>query len=84
MRPCAAFLAALGAWSAAMAQTASEETYEYDALGRLVKVARDGGGVAEYDYDPAGNRVEVSTTSGSAAGVVVVVPLNGFTVIPID
>jgi len=40
--------------------------YEYDALGRLVKVERQkaGGNVEEasYEYDDAGNRLEVEAT----------------------
>ena len=35
-------------------------TYEYDELGRLVKVTYDNGKYVEYVYDAAGNRTLVS------------------------
>ncbi|WP_326523591.1 RHS repeat domain-containing protein [Sphingomonas sp.] len=71
------------------AQAQDEEViYQYDALGRLVNASttngRNGGVVAGTSYDPAGNRT-TRTVSGvrPAARRVVVVPLNGFTVIPL-
>lgn len=51
--------------SIAAAQS-STKTYEYDALGRLVKVETVGGREndtrRDYEYDPAGNRLEVDST----------------------
>lgn len=73
-------------------------TYSYDALGRLVRSTNAGQSSTETTiaYDPAGNRTNYKVTgapnnggdAGSGAGVVksrrfVVVPLNGFTLIPI-
>lgn len=59
--------------------------YEYDALGRLVKVNNtDGpnkGTVTTYTLDKAGNRTNVKVEGAHPR--VVVVPLNGFTVIPL-
>jgi len=39
---------------------AVQETYEYDALGRLNKVYQDGAMKTQYDYDGAGNRTQVT------------------------
>ena len=67
-------------------------TYEYDALGRLTNATTSGGpsnGVSQtYDYDPAGNRTQ-QTVIGSSnpappPAAVIVIPLNGFTIIPIQ
>ena len=44
---------------AASALLAAEQTYDYDALGRLVR-STGGGNVVEYRYDAAGNLLEVS------------------------
>jgi len=69
------------------AANATETTnYQYDALGRLTNVAHQNGpanGVQTvYTLDAAGNRTNVTVTG--AGSMVVVVPLNGFTVIPIQ
>lgn len=79
-------LAASAASLIPIAASASETvTYGYDAKGRLIQVSHTGsvnnGLTATYTYDPADNRTSV-TTSGATARVVVV-PLNGFTVIPV-
>lgn len=71
---------AICAQSAAATETI---TYKYDALGRLVQVSRSGssnnGVTAKYTYDAADNRTNVTVTRP----IFVVVPLNGYTVIPI-
>ncbi|MEE9433900.1 MAG: RHS repeat domain-containing protein [Sphingorhabdus sp.] len=50
----------------ASAQAAETATYEYDALGRLVKTTKSGGPASgtqkTTDYDPAGNRTSKTTT----------------------
>lgn len=59
--------------------------YSYDVHGRLIQVSRSGtvnnGAQTVYQHDNADNRTRVTITH--AASRVVVVPLNGFTVIPI-
>ena len=59
---------------------------EYDALGRLTNVTRESGPnsgtTAVYTYDAASNRTNV-TVSGARKRIVVV-PLNGFTIIPLN
>lgn len=71
---------------AAGAASASETiNYNYDAKGRLISASHTGsannGLIATYAYDAADNRAQVNTTGATPR--VVVVPLNGFTVIPI-
>jgi hypothetical protein len=60
-------------------------TYKYDALGRLEKVATTGGPNNDvqttYKFDKADNREQVTIVNAKSR--VVVVPLNGLTVIPI-
>lgn len=66
-------------------------TYEYDALGRLIEMTTNGGandGLGTvYEYDAAGNRkrVEVTGSDGTPGGPsrIIVLPINGFLVIPI-
>jgi YD repeat-containing protein len=71
-------------------RAAESVTYTYDALGRLVTTMRSGGpasGVnAATDYDPAGNRKTVTVSGASTSSPpmkVIVVPLNGYTIIPL-
>lgn len=73
----------------AAAQTS--QALVYDALGRLVEVrTMPGSGTTQasrYAYDAAGNRTMRLVTGGGAgqgaASRIIVVPLNGFTIIPI-
>lgn len=66
-------------------------TYTYDAQGRVTQASSAGsvnnGLMTVYTYDLAGNRTNVTVTnspnnSPPVAGAIVV-PLNGFTVIPL-
>ena len=91
-------LAALSATAPVSAQTQS--SYQYDALGRLVGSTNATGSstvVTTIGYDAAGNRKvytvngapDGSGDPGSGASVpnvrrFIVIPLNGFTVIPIN
>ena len=67
------------------ARAASTTTYTYDALGRLVQTNTSGtindGVQVKSTYDPADNRKTYQVT-GSVTKVIVV-PLNGMTVIPV-
>lgn len=60
-------------------------TYTYDALGRLVQANTSGtvnnGAQMVTSYNPADNRVTYQVTGSSSK--VVVVPINGLTVIPV-
>lgn len=77
-------LAAIGAQH--HAQATSTTTYSYDALGRLVQASTTGtvnnGVQMSITYDPADNRTTYQVTG--ATNKVVVVPLNGLTVIPVQ
>jgi YD repeat-containing protein len=73
------------------AQAAETINYAYDALGRVKSATHVGGDntglVINYTYDPAGNRTQYQVTGsknkGRPDGVIIVVPLNGFTIIPV-
>lgn len=85
MKKCIALAVALFvAGSPAMAQ--EQVKIDYDALGRLIKVTHESGPnsgtVSAYAYDPASNRTNVTVTGAKKR--VVVVPLNVFTVIPLN
>lgn len=76
--------------SAGAAFATETTTYSYDALGRLTAVAQSGGpnnGVnTTYSMDAAGNRTNVTVTGSSNGKPIigwVVVPLNGYTLVPI-
>lgn len=65
-------------------------SYTYDALGRLTgssaSTGPTSGTAAAIQYDPAGNRLNYSVTGANGSAPVegvIVVPLNGFTIIPI-
>lgn len=71
---------------------AAQETtnYTYDTLGRLTGAAVSGGpaagAITTTQYDPAGNRSNYTVTGALSSPPVlgvIVVPLNGFTIIPI-
>jgi YD repeat-containing protein len=47
--------------------TAGEERYDYDALGRLVRVIDEQGRVTEYVYDAAGNILQVIVSGAGSA-----------------
>lgn len=79
------FFAFAALFTATTADAAETITYSYDAKGRLTQVAHSGtvnnGAVSSYAFDKADNRTTVTV-----AGVqqrVVVVPLNGMTIIPL-
>ena len=83
-------LASLG-FVAAPALAGETTTYSYDALGRLTGSSSTGtvnnGLNTAIQYDAAGNRTNYTVT-GSAnnsppAAAVIVVPLAGYTIIPI-
>ena len=64
-------------------------TYSYDALERVVTSSYSGTGpnagmANSITYDAAGNRTNYTITGSRFAAAIVVVPLNGFTVIPIS
>lgn len=67
-----------------VAHAASTTTYSYDALGRLVQASTTGtvndGVQMSTTYDAADNRTTYQVTGSTSK--VVVVPLNGLTVIP--
>lgn len=83
------FLIGIGAATEG-ALAAETSTYAYDALGRLITTTRASGpsnGVSTaIGYDPADNRSSYVVTGSSRppiTGPVIVLPLNGFTVIPL-
>ncbi len=56
--PCSVVLALATASTAA----AADIVYEYDALGRLVKVIYPSGQTITYTYDAAGNIIDITVT----------------------
>ena len=86
MKKRAILLAVLAMASASPTIAQEQVKIEYDALGRLTKVTHESGPnsgtVSAYAYDAAGNRTNVTVTGAQKR--VVVVPLNGFTIIPLN
>jgi hypothetical protein len=84
---CLLFLAAFAAGSPAVAET---QTYNYDVFGRLIQTSTSNSVtssmVAATVYDNADNRSNYTVTGSNnntpIVGVIVV-PLSGFTIIPI-
>ncbi len=78
--------------NATSVRAAEGAKYTYDALGRLTKIDQTSGPASgtnsTFTYDPAGNRssavVSGATFSGAASGGVIVIPLNGYIVIPLS
>jgi YD repeat-containing protein len=57
---CGYFAAATSIVVAMSAEPATaRDQYEYDALGRLIRVAYASGAIVQYSYDAAGNRSQV-------------------------
>lgn len=92
VKACAATVA-LGIASVAVA--AETVIYTYDALGRLEKRVVAGGPTTgtttDIQHDPAGNRLNYKVSASanlppvppSVNGKFIIIPLNGFTVIPL-
>ena len=63
-------------------------SYTYDELGRLKTVTYGDGVSVVYEYDAAGNRTQQVVTGSSnappPAAAVIVLPIAGFTIIPIQ
>lgn len=55
---------------------AAQERYDYDALGRLIRVIDEQGRVTEYVYDAAGNLLQVITGGTAQAPVVTSISPN--------
>ena len=52
------------------ASAARADTFEYDSLGRIIRIELDNGRIIEYNYDATGNRTS-SVISGDAAPIAV-------------
>lgn len=74
------------------AEAAETSSFAYDVLGRLAEISTTGGVnnglLQQYDLDPVNNRVEYTVTGSQNRGhpdaPVVVLPLNGYTVMPVE
>lgn len=80
-------VAALGVSAASSAAASESVTFTYDALGRLVRTQTTTGPAAGMDqataFDPAGNRTNHTVTGAPPNVTVIVLPLNGFTILAI-
>ena len=83
-------VALLGMAFAAPTHAVETVTYSYDALGRLVTSSVSGGPSAGVNtaiaYDPADNRTNYQVTGSTQlppGTTFIVLPLNGYTVIPV-
>ena len=78
--------------TASNAQATETTTYTYDALGRLIQSKSLGtvnnGLQTDTAFDPAGNRsnqtVTGSVNNSPPVRAVIVLPLNGYTIIPLS
>lgn len=85
-------IAATGTTLLVSAPAAAQETksYRYDVLGRLIEVdvtaGANSGVQVDMTYDRADNRqsVTVAGAQGPSSPTVIVVPLGGMTVIPVN
>lgn len=79
-----AILFAFGLAGSAHTQTSCGDSvcYTYDELGRLTTAEYANGANESYSYDPAGNRT-THVVAGGAGIPSIVIPLNGFTIIPL-
>ncbi|MBB5986638.1 hypothetical protein [Sphingobium lignivorans] len=79
------WLPVLGLLWASSSPAAETTKYKYDARGRLIEVKQEGGpadgATSTYSYDAADNRTNVTV---DAPVRVMVLPLNGFTIIPLN
>ena len=83
----AVLVAALAAGMTLPVLAQDTANYTYDELGRLKTVTYGDGVSVVYEYDAAGNRTRQEVTGSSnappPAAAVIVLPIAGFTVIPL-
>lgn len=92
MKKLVTFMSAVILFSGSTTSASASETvsYSYDAQGRLIQATHSGSGpnnamAINIQYDAKGNRLSQTVTGSTNAGQqVVVLPLNGFTIIPIN